>query len=287
MNYLRLLLGWLGAALLFAAPSAEAAIQCTTFTSPGFTINYTSQTTASTQTYFRVTCSRASGDATSVTYSVIADNGINPTGQNNRAFNAAASLRYDVYVNGTCGTQWKGNTRISDTITWASAADTSSITRDTPYWGCVTTAQTPTNSGLYSDTVSLTLSYPGGANVVFDAPVRIIAPAFCSFTTQPTPNTITFPNYVPFTSPVRTGTTSFAVQCTNQMLYSLAPNVSEGVAAGVRYLLAINATTAQGTGLPQPYTLTVTVPGGQAGAFCGTSGTVCTGTNSHYITITY
>jgi len=264
----------------------QAAIQCTALSSPGVTINYTNQTTTSTQTYFQVTCSRAAGDPTTVTYSVTANNGQNPSGQNNQAMNGAAGLRYDVYVNSTCTTQWKGNTTITDTITWTSATDTSSITRRTNFWGCITAAQTATNSGLYSDTVGLTLSYAGGTSLTASVPVRIYAPASCTFTSQP--GNIVISNYVPFTSATRTASSTFAVQCTNQMPYSLATNVTEAVAAGLRYTLSLSATTGSGTGAPQTYTVTVTVPAGQAGGTCGRpAGQTCTGVNSHFIMVTY
>lgn len=287
MSWLRGCLALLVFAWLAAGPiPARATILCSQLSSPGISINYTNNTVASTQSFFRVTCSRAPGDATSVTFSVSVDNGGNAAGNNNQAMNGAAALRYDTYTNSACGTPWRSNSPITGTITWTSNSDTSPITREINFWGCITQKQTATNSGLYADTVRMTLSYPSGPDLIANMPVSIYAPATCSFTRQP--GNILIADYIPFTSGLRTGSTQFGVQCTNQMPYTLATNVQEGVAAGVRYLLSVNQPGGSGTGQPQDYFVTVTVPGGQAGGACSLpSGQTCTTTNSHWIVISY
>lgn len=265
------------------APSARAAITCTTISSPGVSINYVNNTTVSLQTFFNVTCTRSStSDPTSVSYSVTANNGTNPNGINNNATNSGsgATLRYDFYTTAGCGTQWKGNTAINDTITWASGSTTGAITRQTSFWTCIVSAQTATASGLYSDTVTLTATYGTNQTITGTVPVSIYAPALCTITAPPGSMVL---NYVAFGAQ-KTVSTTYAVQCTSQMPYTMATDVTENVIAGIRYVLALSASAANGTGAAQTYTITATANGGQAGT-CG--GASCSGTRAHTLTISY
>jgi spore coat protein U-like protein len=213
-----------------------------------------------------------------VNYDVSADNGNQPTGPNNRAKLGAALLRYDVFVDAGCTTQWKGARKISDTITWAASA-TGTITKQTSYWGCIVTAQTATSSGDYVDSVGLTLKY-NGINISGSVPVNIYAPANCTVSTPAGNINLTYAAFGPQTS----GSTSFAVTCTNSMPYTIATDATEGVLAGVRYTLTLSGTSSNGTGAPQPYTVTATIPAGQAGTCPAGS---CTATRTHTLTITY
>lgn len=275
---------WKIAVAVFAVvlwlPTAHAAITCTTVTSPGVSLNYVNNTTASVQTYFEVSCTRGStSDPTSVTYDVTADNGLNPIGVNNRARHSSGELlRYDLFTGASCGTQWKGNTAISDTITWASGS-TGTLSRRNSFWGCITTAQTASSSGLYSDSLGLTLKY-GTSTITGTAPVTLYAPALCTFTTAA--GDINIP-YAAFGAQV-TRSTTFAVRCTTGMPYTMATDVTEAVLTGVRYTLDLSAMTANGTGGSQSHTITATVPAGQAGACTGAS---CVGTRAHTLTISY
>jgi spore coat protein U-like protein len=265
---------------LLALPAAQAAITCTSISSPGVNIAFVNNTTASVQTFFTVSCTRGStGDPTSVSYSVLATNGIDPNGVNNRAQLGAARLRYDVYTNASCGTSWKGNTAITDTITWAGGS-TGTITKQTTFWGCVTTAQTATASGTYTDSVEMTMTYNGNMTLKGLIPVRLFAPALCTLTTPPPSFLLPYEAFG--AAVVRTG--SFWVRCTTDMPYTIATDVPEGVLTGVRYTLGLSAATGTGTGAPQEYVITATVPGGQPGQ-CG--GSACTGTRAHTLTISY
>jgi hypothetical protein len=279
LAWLRFLLAL--AALLVLAPAAQATITCTSITSPGVTMNYVNTTTVSVQTFFAVTCNRSStGDALSVNYSVKADNGGNPNGINNRATHASGTvLRYDFYTSASCGTQWKGNTSISDTITW-SAGSTGSITRQTSFWLCVTTAQTATSSGVYSDSVGFTLTYPTNMTVSGSSAVAIFAPALCTVTTPP--GNISLSN-VAF-GPQVSGSTSIGVTCTNGMPYVVSTDVPEAVLNGLRYVFSPGTLSANGSGALQTHGITATVPAGQAGT-CPAAN--CNATRTHTLTITY
>lgn len=271
---------WLVAlAWLLALPAVHAAITCTTITSPGVSINYTSNTTASVQTYFTVSCTRGSAsDPTSVSYDVTADNGSNNQRQTNQAQLGTSLLKYDFYEDAACKIAWTGKGKISDTITWTGSA-TGTITRQTSYWGCIVTRQTPTSSGDYTDSVRLTMKY-NGLTVIGTAPVDIYAPANCTVSTPAGNISLVYAAF----GTQKTASTNFGVTCTNGMPYTVATDVTESVLVGLRYALSLSATSANGTGAPQTFTVTATIPAGQAGT-CP-SGT-CTGTNTHTLTISY
>lgn len=266
--------------LLLVLPAARSAITCT-IGSPGISINYVNNSTASVQTYFSVSCTRTStSDPATVNYDVLADNGMYFTGQNNRAALGTSYLRYDVFTSAACNTAWKGNRKISDSISWPAGA-TGTITRQTSYWACIVTAQVAPSTGTYTDSVRLDMTY-GQTNAVAtgSAPVSIYAPAFCSMTSAAGNLSLA---YAAFGPPVSTST-SFAVTCTSGMPYTLTTDVPESVITGLRYTLGVSASTATGTGAPQSYAITATIPGGQAGD-CPTGS--CTATQTHTLTITY
>lgn len=267
-------------AWLFALPAVHAAITCTTISSPGVTIYYTSNTTTSVQTYFTVSCTRTSpSDPASVTYDVTADNGgkKGPAGTN-QAQLGPALIKYDFFEDAACSITWGGRGKISDTITWTGSA-TGTISKQTSYWGCINKQQTPTSSGDYTDTVNLTMKY-NGQTVLGIAPVDIYAPVNCTLSSPAGNISLVYSAF----GPQKTGSTSFGVTCTNGMPYTVATDVTEAVLVGLRYTLTLSATSANGTGAPQTFTVTATIPGGQAGS-CP-SGT-CTGTNTHTLTISY
>ena len=266
--------------MLLALPGARAAITCTIGT-PGVSINYVNGTTMSMQTYFTVSCTRSSpSDPNSVSYDVLADNGTNPTGQNNRATLGGATVRYDVFTSAACNNTWKGNRKISDTIAWAGGA-TGTISKQTAYWACMVTAQTATTAGAYADSVGLTMTY-GTANTVAygTMAVSIYAPALCTMVTPASNLNLTYAAFGPQVSQ----STSFAVTCTTGMPYTVATDVTDNVITGLRYTLQLSATAGNGTGAPQSYGITATFPAGQAGT-C--PGAVCSATQTHTLTITY
>ena len=112
----------LAAVLVAAAAPVNAAITCN-ISSPGWSSAYVPSTAATniTQSSFTVTCQRnAGGDPTTVNYTVASDNGVNATGQQNRAQLGATTNRinYEDYANSTCTTLWASAppNRIAGTI---------------------------------------------------------------------------------------------------------------------------------------------------------------------------
>jgi spore coat protein U-like protein len=267
---------------------AHAAINCTSVTSPGFSMNYVANTTMSAQTYFTVTCTRNRiTDATSIDYTVAVNNGGNNNGGNRAKKTVAGTnyfVSYDTYRNSGCTTTWasNGSARIADTISWSSSNDFSSVSKDTAYWGCVTTTQTGMPAGQYDDSLTLSLRV-NGSNTVTDtgtATVKIFAPANCSMSMPP--GTINF-NYTAFGGLVG-ASTSFAVNCTTLMPYTLSLNSTTGAVLGLNYTLGLSSASGTGTGGAQPYTISGSMAAGQSGICSGAS---CTASQPHTVTIGY
>lgn len=266
--------------LLFAHGAARAAYSCSV-SSPGFNRAYDSNlaTTSTSQTSFTITCTRGSGDASTLNYSVSANNGVNALGINNRAALGGSYLRYDVYMDSACGTQWKGNNNFSGTLQFGSSLS-ASVT--TAYWGCITAGQTGP-AGIYSDTVAMTLSY-GNSNPLQSTsntfPVNIATPWTCSISSAP--GTVAFA-YVAFGG-AATASTSFGVTCTTYLPYTLSLDATTGTIVGLTYTLAVNPPSGVGTGSAQTLQIDGTMAAGQAGT-CGTA--TCSGVNSRTLTLSY
>lgn len=276
----------LSATLMLVAPSVRAAVTCTSITSPGFSVAFsgTVPPTSITATSFTVTCNRnLAGDPTTLNYTVSADNGLNPQGQNNQAALGANRLRYDVFKDAACATVWKGGGGgvISDSMTLSGFTAT---TKQTNYWGCITISQT-LPAGTYTDTVTITLSVGGLTNTF---PVNISTPAVCTITTAP--GTLSF-TYTAFGA-AQTASSSFQPNCTIYLPYSMALSATNGVASGVNYSLRLNTVntggssplTSTGTGAAQTFYVNGSAAAGQAGTCASGS---CSATNTHTLTITY
>ena len=268
-------------ALGLPATAAQAAITCS-ITSGGFAAAYdpANPATNTTQTYFTVTCTRGlASDPASVNYSVLVDNGIYPTGVNNRAGYLANRIRYDVYRDSGCSSKWKGATAITGTINFAG---TGTVTQQGNYWGCITAAQTGLAAGTYTDSVTMTMSYGPAPQLtsVTSFSVMIGTPATCSVTTPP--GTIVF-NYLAL-GPAATPSTTFGVTCTYALPYTMALDATSATIVGLNYTLALSAPSSVGTGAAQSFAINGAMAAGQAGACAGAT---CTGTRVHSITITY
>jgi spore coat protein U-like protein len=262
-----------------AASQAHAAITCS-ISSSGFATAYDPNNALDnvTQTFFTVTCTRGStSDPTTVSYGVKVDNGLYATGQKNRAAFGGNRIRYDVFKDAGCNTTWKGNSSITDSITFTS---TGTVSKQSNFWGCVLASQSVA-AGTYTDTVTMTLTY-GASNstdvTVFG--VSISTPAQCSVSSPPG-NVVL--NYVAFGALVNSSTT-LGVTCTLSLPYSLALDATSGTIAGLNYTLALSPLSSVGTGVQQSHTVTGTIAAGQAGTCAAGS---CTGTRAHSVTITY
>lgn len=285
----RLYLGLALATLMLGSLPAQAAITCSV-ASNGFFGSYNPALKLIVQTSFTVTCDRsASGDPTSVSYTNAADNGLYALGVNNRAFLSGTNyLKYDAYVDGSCGTQWKGNTTIAGTISFSG---TGTVSKTHAYWGCVAAGQTGAAAGSYSDSVTMTLSYGSPTSTSTNTfPVGISTPATCSISTPP--GTVAFGTYVAFGGALA-ASTGFGATCSNYLAYTLSVSPTSGTIAGVNYTLLLqnaapvmSGTTLSvtGSGVQQSYTINGSMAAGQAGTCAAGS---CSAAVPHTLTLSY
>jgi spore coat protein U-like protein len=260
--------------------AAHAAITCS-ITSPGFAAAYdpAAINTNITQTYFTVTCTRgATTDPGSVNYSVKVDNGLNPSGQRNRATFGANRVNYDFYKDAGCGTTWKGNSAITGTITFAG---TGTFTSQGNYWGCVPAAQSGLAAGVYTDSVTMTMTYGSPQSTAStSAGVTISTPPTCSMSTPP--GNVVF-NYISLGAAVNASTT-YGVTCTLALPYTMALDATAGTVVGLAYTIALSTPSSTGTGAQQTFSINGSIAAGQAGV-CATA--TCSGTQPRTLTITY
>lgn len=267
----------LAATALVGCAGAQAAITCN-LSSNGFSSAYVPENpgTNITAASFTMTCTRSAlNDATSQAYTVKVNNGLNPAGQNNQAASGASRIRYDVFTNSTCATQWKGGTSLGGTIALAAVGVPASQT--VSFWGCIPASQTTVPAGTFVDTVTMTPSI--GNTATF--PVSIVTPSSCSITASPT--RVSF-NYLAFQATAATANTGFAATCTSRLPYTLSLDATSGVLNGLSYSLSLSASSNIGNGLAQAYTINGTVASGQSGT-CATS--ICSATEARTLTITY
>lgn len=266
-------------AVMACSGAAHAAITCN-LSSNGFSSAYVPANAATniTTASFTMTCTRsASGDATSQAFTVQADNGLNRSGNQNRAASGSNRILYDLYTNSSCSTQWRGNTTIGGTVVFSSSNDFASKSTTLQYWGCIPAGQNVA-AGTYSDTVTLNPSTTG-PNVTF--PVSIVTPSSCSISTPP--GNMVF-NYIAFQGSPSSANTAFSAKCTNLLPYSMALDAYNSVLAGLAYTLSLSPTSNVGNGVAQPYTINGSMAAGQSGT-CTTGS--CTATEGRTLTITY
>ncbi|HET7731918.1 MAG TPA: spore coat protein U domain-containing protein [Usitatibacter sp.] len=111
--------------------------------------------------------------------------------------------------------------------------------------------------------------------------VNVTVTSTCAITTNPGDITLA---YTDAQAGPATGTTTFALRCTNTLPYSLSFTAAGGTVAGLAYTLAASGQTAAGTGAAQTVTVTATAAGGQS-ITCATA--TCSGSQAHTVTVTY
>ena len=273
----------LGFALLLAAlapATASAAYNCS-ISSPGFSSAYdpTAPSTNITQTQLTITCTRSLSDATTMNWTIRADNGLNPRfGNRNRAAFGRSLMNYDIFQDGACGTQWGGASMLSGTLDFSGSL---SATQTVDYWGCIPAGQRRLRAGTYTDLVTMTMTYGPLSSIASGTlGVTIVTPAGCQLTTPPA--TLVF-NYVAF-GPVVNASTSYGVTCTSYLPYTMALDAPGGTVLGLNYTVALATTSATGTGVEQTFAINGSIVAGQGGT-CGAGS--CTASQARTLTLTY
>lgn len=264
-------------ALLLASAAAQGAITCS-ISSGGFAVAYDPGAAGNTvtQSFFTVTCTKgAVGDPASVNFSVTVNNGLYPTGVNNRAAFGANRLRYDVFTTAGCATKWKGATAITGTVATPSVG---TFTQTRPYFGCIG-AGIAAPAGTYLDTVTMTMTY-GASTATAGFGVSISTPATCAISSPP--GNVVF-NYTSF-GPAINPSTTFGVTCTLSLPYTMALDATAGTIVGLNYTLALSTPNSTGTGAVQTHSINGNMAAGQSGV-CAVG--PCSGIQARSITITY
>lgn len=272
------LLGALAAAL---APSAASAAYNCSVSSPGFSAAYdpASPATNVTQTQLTITCTRSLSDASTMSWSVRANNGLYPgRGGRNRAAFGRSRVSYDLFQDAACGMPWGGASALSGTLDFGGSL---SATLTVGYWGCIPARQRRLRAGTYTDLVTMMLTYgPFSSLATGTLGVNIATPARCRLSRPP--RNLVF-NYVAF-GPAVNASTSYSVTCTSYLPYSMALDAAGGTVLGLNYTIALATTSATGTGVQQTFAINGSIAAGQGGT-CG-AGT-CTASQARTLTLTY
>ena len=275
----RFLRYWLAAACLCMPALASAAYNCS-ISSGGVLAAYspTAATTTIVQSSFTITCTRALADASTMSWSVSADNGANSQGTHNRAAFGASRLAYDLFKDSACASQWRGPQAITGSLNFGGS---NSASTTVPFWGCITAGQNVA-AGTYTDSVNMSLTYGSSpqSTAAGTIAVSISTPASCSLTTPP--GNVVF-NYTGFGAAANASTT-YGVTCTTYLPYTMALDATSGTILGLNYTLAMSAASATGNGAQQSFTITGNIAAGQAGT-CATG--ACTASQARVLTITY
>ena len=272
---------WCAAAILAFVPGAVFAAYNCSVSSPGFSAAYdpTAPSTNITQTDFTITCTRALSDASTMSWTNSANNGLYPRGGGrNRAAFGRSRISYDVYKDSACGTQWRGGgSAFSGTLDFGGSTTASDTVS---YWGCIPAGQGGLRAGTYSDSVTMTLNYGGFGSTNGIFPVTIFTPAQCSLTTAPGNVVFNYPGF----GAAANASTGFGVTCTNYLPYTMALDATSGTLLGLNYTLALSAVSATGNGAEQSYVISGNIAAGQAGT-CASG--LCSASQGRVLTLTY
>lgn len=233
-----------------------------------------------------LSCTKASGDAASMDFSLSVDLGLNSNAGSSNASLSSSLLRYDLLKSATTSDNWTASPITGTMTSWNGNNGTATVT----FYRVVPASQTapysPTGS-TYTDTRAVTLSYPdssgkGTTTVAGNLSVSISAPAQCLLSASP--GTIAF-TYTSFQSAPATASTSFGVRCVTNTPYTMALDAYSGTLLGLNYGLSLSATGTQtGTLSARSVNINGTMAGGQSG-MCSSGS--CTQTHTRTLTITY
>lgn len=303
MNYQRALIRLSPLSLALASASAWA-INCNVTTN-GFTAAYAPTVAAANDSTGNVTisCTRTLAEVTNWEFRLRANNGVNATGQQNRARRATSTnyFNYELYTNFAGGTVWAAtNASQIGYLPLTFGAGSTFVSVTVPFYARIPGSQIAGTAGTYTDSVTITPRVrPVGSNTntnppTVQLPVTIITTTYCQFTSPA--GAINF-NYTAFQSTAATASTNFSVRCINGETYSLALSAPSSVLLGLNYSLAMSTnpggvavpssptgTGLTGNGLPQSYNITGTIAAGQAGTCPSGS---CSAAQVQTITISY
>lgn len=259
---------------------------------------YNSVSNVDTQGTVTLICSRAAGDANTLSYRIMAGPGLNPSANGQRRVKQTAGANYLTYSlsRGTTeggGAACANNSNWEDPTVGAAKVITGSLNfgvalTASATWGyCIRLpAQGLPPAGTYTDAVSVSARYPDSSAGANTPPALLSYTVWvgdhCVFNTYP--GTMAF-SYTSFSPSAVTASQPFALRCSQGTPWTVSVDPPASSLLGLDYSIA--ASPASGTGLGntgQTVTLTGTIPAGQAGT-CATG--TCTATQTHTVTISY
>ena len=270
--------------LVFAAAPSFAAITCTVAVPTPITVVYDPTVNADNVTTGRytITCNRLATDASSIAWSLAANNGQHNGGGSNRAQSAGGQrYSYDLYLPPyTNGIKWQGGNVFTGTLNFG-ASLTASVTGTFDIW--VFKQQPVQPASTYTDQIAVTLKNTANNNTLDTSTflMNIVTTNACQLAVPPGDINL---NYTANQVAAATANTSFGVRCTTALPYTMALDATSGTIVSLNYTLALSQASATGSGLVQTYSVNGSIAGGQAGK-CATA--TCSGSQTRTLTITY
>jgi spore coat protein U-like protein len=265
---------------LFATRQTQAAYSCTitgTQLTPIF-----SGALLNTSGTLSLTCTRASTDAATTTYSVNIDNGQSGARTVTRQ-GGSTTINYLIYRNSGYSQTWNQTTanNVDGTLSFGSGL-TTSVTL-TYYLRLAAQAGKP--AGIYQDNlIGLSVNIPQNTTTVVGSGTMALSVSVlseCRFMTAPAAITLAYTSFRP--TALSAGTT-YTLLCTNSTPYTMALDATSSTGLGLNYTLSLSAGSGTGTGLNQTFNINATMPANQAGT-CNTSS--CNVSQARVLTITY
>lgn len=277
---------------IIPAFEANAAYTCTITVTAISTVYSPSVATPNDSTgSFTMNCTRLATDANTMTYTVRANNGLQPTGGGTRRVQRGATTdRYNYFLYRDAGFSqaWgaTGGTDFDSALPWGPLNFGASLTasRTIPFYLRIPQDPSPGAAGTYTDTVTVSLNPQGGGNTV-TAPLNVTAITTNSCQISVPPGNVSF-TYTSFQAAAAAASTAYGVRCTLSLPYTMTLDGTLPYTyslLGLTYTLSLPASAA-GTGLTQTHTINGSIAAGQAGT-CATG--VCSGSQVRTLTISW
>ncbi|MBK6005280.1 spore coat protein U domain-containing protein [Ramlibacter ginsenosidimutans] len=284
----------LGAAALLCSMPGWSAITCSTAVNPSSVNLIYNNTSVSAQGTVDITCMRdPSVDPSHQTFWIGMTQ--TPAGRNAPLdVDATKTINYVVYHSTTTRGVWTeagsaaaGSTANGAIVDKQNFHAGSTLSLSYTFTLNIPAGQAPKPAGVYLDTVPITVRDTDGAGAILSTAsfnVYISIPRSCRFSTPPSGINV---NYTAFSPTAVTGSSSFAITCTQGTTYTIALDQARSVVptVGLAYGLSLTASGINtGTALAQPYSVNISVDAKQPGS-CNVS--TCSGTDTRTLTVSY
>jgi spore coat protein U-like protein len=267
------------------ALSAHAAVSCSVSVT-SISVNYDPALSTDTVTTgsYTVSCTRLASDPNTFRWSLAANNGLQPSGQLNRAALNGMFYSYELYRTPPYINPNRWGTNFGSRITGTLNFGTQLTASQAGAFDVRLTALQPVRpAGTYADIVTVTLRDASTNAMITQSTfnVSVITIPTCTLTSPP--GNVNF-NYTSFQPGAASAATSFGVTCTTSLPYTMSLDATSGTLLGLAYSLSLSQTAGSGTGTAQTYAINGTMAGGQAGT-CATAS--CSASDVRTLTISY